>query len=72
MRCCQWEDCVGVPFTIQEIAQRVVDGAPVLVLVCRAEEGEQFGIYLTEELATSLTEALGEHPVVTEFFKRRH
>jgi hypothetical protein len=44
-------------------------GAPVLIVVHVSEAGEEFGVILDKRYADDLTERLGPHPLVEEFFR---
>jgi hypothetical protein len=56
-------------FEIKDVRRAVIDGRPQLVLdVTSVKSGEEMTVVLSRAMARELTEALGPHPLVEEFF----
>ena len=57
---------IGKVFKIANVERDIVNGEPVIVFYL---VGQERGIILNRQMATELTEALGPHPLVEEFFR---
>jgi hypothetical protein len=58
-----------IPGTIKGVERQEIDHKPVLVLYLREDSGEEYGVVMSRQMTDDLTNGLGPHPLVEEFFR---